>query len=302
MKYTLAIVAFSILFNSHPTFANDSANQQNKMVYIHHGPESSGDNRYDYHWRVLKKALEVTSDKYGPFEMKSIPGLNESRQEQELTKAKDNLINTMLLDLGSVNQTKVVPVRIPVDKGLLGYRVFLIRAEDQEKLSSVKSLEALKSHYKVGQGTQWVDFSIYEKNGFKVTGSPNYDQLFGMLAKKRFDIFGRGITEVQGELKTHSKQFPNLAIEQTLLIYYPLPMYFLFNNSDEGHKLAKRVQDGMEVIAGNGELDSMFNAEFGGLIKDLNLKNRKLFILDNPFLKHHPSMDNKKLWFKVDSK
>lgn len=299
-KLFIICSALAIQVFSNSTQAAESKEAHSKMVYIHHGPETDGDGRYDYHWRVLKKALEATEGKYGPFEMKSIPGLTESRQELELTKEKDNLINTMLLDLGSVNQTKIIPVTIPVDKGLLGYRVFLIRAEDQVKLDQVKTLIELKNKFKIGQGSQWVDFSIYERNGFSVTGSPSYEQLFGMLAKKRFDLFGRGITEVQGELQAHKKQFPELAIEQNFLIYYPLPMYFLFKNSDEGRSLAKRVQEGMETISANRQLDSLFNAQFGGLIKDLKLSKRKLFVLENPYLKHHPSLDDKKLWYKVN--
>ena len=39
------------------------------MRYVYDAPESSLDHRYEYHWEILKTALERTKETYGPYVM-----------------------------------------------------------------------------------------------------------------------------------------------------------------------------------------------------------------------------------------
>ena len=48
-------------------------------------------------------------------------------------------------------ERRLVPIRFPLDKGLLGYRVFLIRRETQAALDAVNDLNGLRKH-SIGQG------------------------------------------------------------------------------------------------------------------------------------------------------
>jgi hypothetical protein len=49
-------------------------------------------------------------------------------------------------------------------------------------------------------------------------------------------------------------------------------------------KLAERIGQGMQNITSSGKLDAIFNAHYGKIIAQLNLNNRRIFVLDNPLL------------------
>jgi hypothetical protein len=264
------------------------------MVFVHNGVESPADTRYDYHWRVLRAALDATTAQWGPYVLQPAPFMNETRQVAELQKP-DGQLNTMVLDSTRELEDKLTPVRLPIDKGLLGYRVFLIRKGDQERLNTVQTLAQLRS-FSIGQGADWSDTRILQQAGFHVVTGYSYEGLFGMLDHQRFDAFGRGVAEVQGEMAAFGKQYPSMAIENKLLLYYPLPMYFWFGPDAAGQERARRVEQGMRLIQAQGVFDRLFKAEFGGLVQSLNLKGRRLFKIDNPLLPERSKTFDKR-WF-----
>ena len=71
-------------------------------------------------------------------------------------------------------------ILIPLDKGLIGYRVFLINKDRQPEFSAITTLEELK-HLKVGQGLSWADVEVWRANGFDVIEGSNYNGLFHMV-------------------------------------------------------------------------------------------------------------------------
>src|SRR5689334_6181002 len=98
------------------------------MRYIHHPPESPLDKRYEYHWEILRTALERTREKYGPYVMETSAEMTEKRQAFEMRNATGKL-TVMYLSTLPEFERDLIPVRIPVDKNLGGYCVFLIRKE-----------------------------------------------------------------------------------------------------------------------------------------------------------------------------
>lgn len=252
------------------------------MVFVHNGRESPSDIRYTYHWQVLRAALDATSPQWGPYALRPASFMNETRQIAELQKP-DGQLNTMVLDSTRELEEKLTPVRLPIDKGLLGYRVFLIRKGDQERFNTARTLEQLRQ-FSIGQGADWSDTRILQQAGFQVVTGYSYEGLFGMLKHQRFDAFGRGVVEVQGEMAALGQQYPNMAIEKTLMLYYPLPVYFWFGTDAAALNRARRVEQGMRLIQAHGVFDRLFKAEFSGLVQSLNLKGRRLFKIDNPLL------------------
>ncbi|WP_342616172.1 hypothetical protein [Rhodoferax sp. GW822-FHT02A01] len=259
------------------------------------GPETPGDQRYRYHWSVLKAALEATRPTFGNYSVTMAEHMTEARQIAEMKETRGQ-INTMVLDSTTELERDLIAVKIPVDKGLVGYRVFLIRAEDQPRYSAVRTLDDLRQ-FSMGQGKDWSDVAIYKTAGFKVERGVSYEGLFEMLMNKRFDAFGRGATEVMDEFQARQKRYPGMAIEKDLLLYYPMPVYFWFPRTETGRLHANRVETGMNAIVRNGTLDRLFKQNFAPLIKALNLQNRRLFRLTNPDLPPDQPFSNAQLWF-----
>lgn len=266
----------------------------NPMLYRYHIPESAQDHRYDYHWALLKLALEQTSEQYGDYQLEPAPlVMSESRQFQALGGP---LLSVMISPADIENEKRFLPVRIPLDKGLIGYRVLLIRKERQAEFSRINNLEQLRK-LTVGQGRDWRDVRVWQDNGFEVVQGSNYNGLFQMLLSGRFDFFSRSIVEVQDELAQRRQQMPDLAIEKSILIYYPWPFYFYFARTDAGQKLADRVQVGLMKVFNDPVLfDPLFNRFNGATLAQLNLQERHVFYLENPFLSAETPLQNPELW------
>ncbi len=96
-------------------------------------PESKEDTRFDYATRLLEKALQKTVESDGPFKMKPALQMNVGRGFRYLIEGKSVQVGW---SSPSVEREKwFIPIRIPIRKGLLGYRIFLIR----KKIFPVKS-------------------------------------------------------------------------------------------------------------------------------------------------------------------
>jgi hypothetical protein len=253
--------------------------------------------RYAYHFELLDEVLKKTVAQYGNYvEQPYTAPMSSARQNQEAVEGK--LINVLISDVGHQELDEgMIPVQFPIDKGLLGYRVALIAMSNQNKINSVNNIEQLRTLI-VGQGTHWGDVRIYEYNHVPIETVANYESLFPMLLRGRFDLFPRGVTEVLPELAAYRGQYPDLAIEEHLLIKYPFAQYFYVSKS-ELH-LAERIKDGLEQMAKDGSFDTLFNKHFAKSLIDLRLGQRTVIELENPFLPESVPFGRKELW--IDAK
>ena len=265
-------------------------------TYIYHPPESALDVRYLYHWEILRTALEKTTAKWGPYRM--VPAselMTERRQAFELKSASGKL-TVMYLSTTPDFERNLVPVRIPVDRNLGGYCIFLIRNGEQARFDAVKSLDDLRK-FTFGLGLGWIDVDILKANHFNVVTGSSYDGLFEMLVNKRFDVFLRAAVEVLDEYDRRKSALADLRIEDGIVFYYPLPMYFWFPKNDEGRRLAARAEEGMRMMIADGTYDRIFDRYQRSKIERLHLRTRRMFKIDNPFVGPETPFADKRLWF-----
>lgn len=265
------------------------------MTYIYHPPESVTDVRYDYQWEILRTALERTKAKWGDYRMLQSQRMSEQRQTFELQHATGKL-TVMYLSTTPDFERTLVPVRIPVDKNLGGYCVFLIRRADKPRFANVRSLDDLRK-FSYGLGLGWIDVGILRASRFNVVTGSSYDGLFEMLAQKRFDVFLRGAVEVLDEYDRRKQSLPDLAIEDQILFYYPLPMYFWFPKTADGRRLAQRAEEGMRMMIADGTYDRIFEKYQRWKIDRLHLASRRIFRIDNPNVGPETPFADRRLWF-----
>ena len=265
------------------------------MVYIYHPPESALDIRYLYQWEILRTALDKTTAKWGPYRMTASALMTERRQAFELKNATGKL-TVMYISTTPDFERNLIPVRIPVDRNLGGYCIFLIRNGEQARFDAVQSLDDLR-RFTYGLGLGWQDVDILRNDRFRVVTGSSYDGLFEMLVQKRFDVFLRGAVEVLDEYDSRKKELPGLAIEEHIVFYYPMPMYFWFSKTDEGRRLAARADEGMRMMIADGTYDRIFDRYQRWKIDRLRLKDRRIFRIDNPNVGPETPFADKRLWF-----
>jgi hypothetical protein len=190
-------------------------------------------------------------------------------------------------------------IRIPLIKGLLGYRVFLIEKSREKDFDAISNLEELKKLTPC-QGTHWPDTLILESNGIKVIKNPNYESMFLQVIHGRCDYFPRGIHEAYSEMETRIDNYPKLMLYDKIMIYYPFPMYFF--TSKNNLKLAKRIEDGLKKIIENGEFEEYIkNHETTKHLYPLNKwKDKTIYKLENPILPKDTDFKNPKYWISFE--
>lgn len=275
------------------------ARAETSYLYTYNAPESDLDVRYQYHWEILQTALEKTRAKYGSYTMLPSPRMTEKRQTAELMKGSD-LISVMYLGTTQEFEKKLIPIRIPIDKNLGGYNVFLVRKDNAGKFAHVNSLNDLQK-FSYGLGSGWVDVGILESNGFTVVTGSTYEGLFRMLVERRFEIFLRGAVEVLDEVEQRKRDMPDLHVEDSIILYYPLPMYFWFSKNAHGRQLAQRAETGLRMMIDDGSFDRIFEKYQRRKIEQLRLRTRKIFRINNPNLGPETPFHDKRLWFDLQS-
>jgi ABC-type amino acid transport substrate-binding protein len=273
----------------------DPSSAADAMAYIVHPPESSLDVRYIYHWEILRTALDATTAKWGAYRFEQSELMTEHRQAFELEKATGRL-TVMYLSTKPDFERTLIPVRIPVDRNLGGYCILLIRRGDQARIDAVRSVADLRG-FTFGLGLGWIDVEILRANGFRVVTGSSYDGLFEMLANRRFDVFPRAAVEVLDEYEQRKEALPDLQIEENLIFYYPLPMYFWFSRTAEGRRLAARAEEGMRKMIADGTYARIFDKHQRQKIERLRLRKRRILSIGNPLLGPETPFADKRLWF-----
>lgn len=278
IAWSISVFAF---FLASPIFAD-------KLTVVYPRPESSTDIRMDYPIELLKLALSKAGE---PYELR--PSQEYMQQNRALQQLTDDVELGVVWSMTSREREKdLLPIRIPIDKGLLGWRIFFVKRNNLKLLEQVQNLDQLRS-LSAGQEHDWPDVEILAANGLKVVQSSNYESLFKMLERDRFDYFPRSIDEIWYEEKAHPGM--DIAVEQTIALQYPAAEYFFVNRKNNA--LADALERGLRLAIKDGSFDRLFTKYNGEAIRLANIKNRKLFKLENPLLPAATPLDQKELWF-----
>jgi hypothetical protein len=226
---------------------------------------------------ILKLALELSKEKYGPYQI--VQQQQETvirRQLLEVESGKNLSLAVSMPTQEWLEKTRVVP--FPIMKGLASYRLFLAHSGNRQLFRKVQSLNELRE-LMIGQGQGWSTGKIMEDNGFNVVYGGPYATLLPMLKANRFQLLMRSVYEVEPELQAYQTTMPELMIVQEFGLYTYLPMYFFVSKKQP--LLAERLEYGLKKAHANGQLDKMFESWFADALKLLRDKRRKIFLLPN---------------------
>lgn len=186
----------------------------------------------------------------------------------------------------------LLPIRIPIFKGLSGYRVMLIKQQHQAKFGLNASAAQIKKLV-YAQGHDWIDSKILTLNGFSVIGAAHYDNLFSMLEKGRVDAVPRNALEIADEAQVLAHR--SIVIESNWVIYYPTASYFFVNPANK--QLAKDLETGLRKTIADGSFEQLFQQFFSAHLTELKLKERNIIHLNNPLLPAETPVNEPQLWY-----
>ncbi|MCL9780131.1 hypothetical protein M9194_01640 [Vibrio sp. S4M6] len=250
-----------------------------ETVYVMHPYE--GKARFRYHVALIEQALDKVSDDNTYYVLKGID--TEASESLLLRLLEAERVDLVFRPVTKTMEHSFLPIRIPLDRGLLGWRIMLINKNKQAQFDQIKTIQQLQ-HLKLVQGQGWNDILVYEFNGIPVFQESQFSKMFSLVASGNVDAFPRGIQEVFDEHQQWSTSFPELAIEQSIVLHYDFVRYVWFMPTDKGRRLRDKVERGLEMMIEDGSFDDTFNQFFHDTVSKANLDERVIIELSNPFL------------------
>jgi hypothetical protein len=246
----------------------------------------------EYPLQLLSLALDQTGVNY---QLK--PSASIQPKGKTLARLQDNReINIVWTMTNPQREKELLPIRIPIFKGLIGWRLFLIRQDMAERFTYIQQLDHLVKLSPL-QGRDWPDTKILQSNGFDVITERSQSALIRMLGNAQGDFFPRSIIEIWEEL-AKSEAENQLQIQPSLGIRYPAAIYFFVNKKSV--PLARLIEIGLEKAIKNGKFEALFMEKYKAYIDKAQIENRTFYTLVNNFLPEKTPLDRKELWF--DSK
>ncbi|WAJ70600.1 diguanylate cyclase [Catenovulum adriaticum] len=219
-------------------------------------------------------------------------------QQQQVERIKNGELSIMWAGTQPDYEHNLLPIRIPLMKGLQGHRLFIIRPDQQAAFSKVDSLSALKT-LKAGQGRFWGDTEILKFSGLPVVTSVKKENLFYMLEGGRFDYFPLAVHEPWDEVL--NRPTLGLMVEKHILLVYPMAMYFFV--SRDNPDLHRLIVQGLEQAIADGSFDELFyNApHIKNALKLAKLSQRQVIRIPNPTLTEQTPLKRKALWLNLEN-
>lgn len=272
-------------------FFDGDALAEPETTILYPKPLSVDDHRPIYPVRLLELAISKLGK---PYRLKPSKGLmNQSRALRMVgSQNAPDIVWTMT---SKEREEAFEPVRIPIYKGLIGWRLFLVHAGNERRFEQINSLAGLQK-FTAGQVHDWPDTYIMNSSGIDVMSSSMYERLFVMLDGERFDFFPRSLIEIWSELDARPQY--NLAVEKRLLLRYPAALYYFVNPNNK--ELAADIERGLQIAIEDGSFDLMFEKHNQWLIDKSNLSERIVIDLPNPLLPARTPLKNAALWYQIE--
>jgi len=274
--------AFNVLYASSTAGESPEAPDPAPIQITTIGAFNSDDTRHLYEVEVMRLIMEKTAPEFGFFSLQEAKGMTHSRA---VTAMAENIYPNFVRSFGYEKEMlddrnlKLIP--FPVWRGLLGYRTCFVSKRVRRRFAKANTSQALKA-FTHGQGTGWIDNTILEYNGYKVTEVSSYTGLFKMTAENRFDLFCRGASEVREEYEKFIG-IKGLAFDRSKAFYYPFPHFFFTHKSNT--ELIARITRGIEIVTQDGSFEALWNQYHRENIEFVRLDKREIIQLENPLMK-----------------
>jgi len=278
-----------------PDQAEDTVVREPETLHIRHPNNVLSDKIYAKREHYIVKLLDLAMSKSGAsYVLEEVP-LETVTANRNIRNLLSGQYDINWIHTNTQRENELLPIRIPIFKGLIGWRLLMIDKNRQDSFSSIKTLDDLKQ-MTAGQGHDWPDTKILQHHDFSLLTSTSRNSLINMLIGKRIDYFPRSVIEIWDELEVYDKN--SLYVEETLALVYPSAYYF-FTNKNNKH-LAEVLEKGLNTALQDGSFNELFLSFYKESITRSKLSNRKIFYIDNPMLSPETPLDNSLYWFKPD--
>jgi hypothetical protein len=209
----------------------------------------------DYALSLLRLAV-ANSDQKHTVRHLSLDGFNKKRLVNEFRyqRIPCSLVVSSSGLVNGLSSNTLIP--IPLTRGLLGYRTLVYTDNIKEKWLHTTHPDELKKNFTIGTGRNWLSSSWLTQQGYTIIEGHTVDSLWRMLNHGRFDLFHRGILEVNQEVNQQLALGHSLFIDDKFLISYKVDFFFYVQPGDTNTK--KIITEGLKMAYANGSFQQRF--------------------------------------------
>lgn len=259
-------------------------------------PRGADDSAYHYSTGLLKKALlKAANGRAVPTIVPASMPLSTERKIHELRL--NRTLDVAWLGGSKARGVDLLVVPIPLERGLVGYRQFIIRKDRIADFDAVKTLEDLKQ-LKACLDAHWVEADVFRDAQLEIVTSVNYEGMFKQLAAGRCDYLPRGFNEAKIDLAKRVTEYPQLMVYEPLILHYPFASYFYLNKDNK--VIAQWLRDGLEKMIDDGELLEYMKAhEATSVAFTLASSPKRMLVIPNHYLPEFSNENDRRYWIQA---
>lgn len=153
-----------------------------------------------------------------------------------------------------VREGKLRMIPIPLDRGLLGWRVNLLLQSRRDMLAQVRGAGDL-AQFTMGQNVGWMDTAIYRAAGIPVKEIKTWSngEFTEQMEAGFLDLFPLGLEETLSYFLAHfQRRYPQLTTDPHILVRYPWFRFAWLAPGASTAALHDALQQGFDRIVANG--------------------------------------------------
>lgn len=260
------------------------------------GQQSIQEASHAYYQDLLQLVLKHTEAEFGPAKVQEL--IPPRHGDMFFMLQKGDFIDLHRFGTDLELEKNLLPIRVPLLGGGLGWRGMIIRKTDKAAFLQLDSFSQLKN-LTACQGENWPDSTIMEQAGLKVLRIDGYDQMLQMLSKKRCDYFPRSVFEGPAEVAKFARDYPDLTFSTDILLKYPYAMYFFVKQNNE--LIATRLQKGLTALAMTGQLQAFMQKHpvSRHVFPLSQFEHSLVFELQNPVLPPATPLSISEFWLQL---
>ena len=234
------------------------------------------DPQRDYFLSVLRLAAEQALPDYD-ITLKPIDVT--MYQARQLMNIQSGVIDISWTMTTEAREQRFAPIRIPLMRGLLGYRVGIIKRANQPFFDLINNTEQLKT-LRTLQGHDWPDTQILMAHQFNVGTTSNYQRIHQLLLEDKYHFFPRGVLEAYKEVALLDDV--RYSVDTRHLLVYPTAVYFFTRHEDSD--VHRGVTLGLQRAIADGSFQTLFLSyqQHKQNLEKVNPKKRVVHCLTNP--------------------
>lgn len=225
----------------------------------------------------IELAISKASDKYPLFTLQRTQLKNKEQAFSQLTQKGQ--LDLIVAGFDIERERLSLPIYIPLDRGLLGFRTCLIEPKFQPLFERIQTVNDFSvEHLIIGVGRNWADKNIMLNNDVPLLDAPSQEKLMALLRHNKVSCISRSVIEIDATVA----DFPEFSGEQRIAFIYPFGK-IIYVNQHNKHAY-EMLKYGLEKALEDRSYYRLFNQHFAKQLEKHKFYFRKILLMKNPYL------------------